>query len=154
MPTMTIGGTTARSKFTPKAVEVDFDKMAEASRDFLLRYGWKQYVSDGVAGAKSQAEFDEGVAERLEKIATSNFSRAKGERDGLVDDVETLASQKARAIIKTALKAKGVTKPDKETMDRLLGQVRAGTKWQSLLDEATADIKARKAAAADFDLDI
>lgn len=103
---MQIGGATKRSKYTPKAVSIEWDKLPPASQDFVIRYGLKQYLADGVAGAEDQAAFDAGVDERLGKLTSGDLSRTKGEGKAKPDTelgrAQKLAKESIRAKIKDA----------------------------------------------------
>lgn len=118
--TLTIGGTTKKSRFTPVPVTINWADLPDEAKAFAIQYGVKQYLADGGAGAKDQAEFAEGVQERLAKLESGDFSRAKGERQAS-DSVEVVAKQVARERIDAVLKAKGV-KPDKEQKAKLVEQ--------------------------------
>lgn len=105
---LTIGGQTKRSKYQPKTVTVDWASLPPASQDFIVRYGLKQYLADGVAGAESQADFDAGVEERLGKLKSGDLTRTKG--DGAKrPDTETGRAQKlAKDAIRAKIKAAGL----------------------------------------------
>ena len=103
--TLTIGGKTARSKYTPHTVHIDFDLLPEASRDFVIRYGLKQYLADGVAGVENQAEFDAGVIERATKLEKGDLTRerkASHSVDGPTARTIKLVKEMIRGKIKAA----------------------------------------------------
>lgn len=54
-----------------KTFQVDFDKLPEASREYIIRYGLRQSLNDSVAGA--EAKSDEAL------------KRAQARYDGLLD---------------------------------------------------------------------
>ena len=143
MPIFQIGGQTKRSKFTPKSVEIDFEKLPQGSTEFLLAYGLKQYLADGAAGAQSQSEFDEGIAARLDNVKKASFARARVER-GPSDDTETLAASLAKQEIRRRAKAKKV-ELSKDRVDELAKQARESksTFWHGCLEEASRQIAAR-----------
>lgn len=154
---LTIGGKTARSKFTPATVEVDFAKLPEVTQAFIIEYGAKQYLADGVAGAESQVEFEEGIATRLAKMAAGECGvRTKSER-GPTDDPETLAKKLARDAWNVAMKANAPERYKAMNADEKAAAFEkstfgpAGTKWQTFLDEAVRQIATRKEAAASAD---
>ncbi len=103
---MQIGGATKRSKFQPKTVEIAWAALPQASQDFIVRYGLKQYLADGVAGCESQDEFNKGVDERLNKLVSGDLTRTKGEGakrpDTETGRAQKLAKESIRAKIKEA----------------------------------------------------
>lgn len=149
MATFQIGGATKRSKFAPVTVEVDFTTLPQASQDFLVAYGIKQYLADGVAGAESDQDFNEGVAARLAKMKDGTVGvRGSGEGKGPTDSVEVLARQLARQAINAALKAQGIDKPEAEAMNAAITQLLASDNGAAFRTEAATQIEARKAKTA------
>jgi len=141
---LTIGGNTARSKTGQHPVKVDYDALPDASRDFLQRYGIKQYLADGMAGAANVAEAKAGVEARLAKLLSGDLARTRGEGKEAPDTVETRALKLVRAAIRATMKAKNV-KANKETVNDAAAKVLAdeakGKAWrakakQQLDDEA------------------
>lgn len=140
--TLTVGGNTKRSKFTPKAVTLD---VPEASADFLLRYGLKQYLADGVAGAETQDDFDEGIQARVDKVLTSDFARAKGEGKG-TDTIETrmrkIVRQKVLAVAKARnmkLDAEQVATAVKTFLEKNAPSIRAQAEMQLAAEAKAAE---------------
>lgn len=111
MINLTIGGTTKRSNNGQHTVEIDFDALPDASRDFVIRYGLKQYLADGAAGAGSNAELVAGVEERVRKLREADFQRTRGEGSAKPDTEERIAMKLAKELIRVKAKAAGVTLP-------------------------------------------
>ena len=103
--TLTIGGKTARSKYEPKQVTVDFAKLPQASQDFIIAYGLKQYLSDGVAGVESQLEFDNGIIDRMKKLDSGDLTRTRGEGKAKPDTETGRAQKLAKEAIRAKIKA-------------------------------------------------
>jgi predicted lipid-binding transport protein (Tim44 family) len=155
MLNLSIGGKTARSKYEPKAVAVDWENLPDASRQFVLLYGLKQYLADGTAGAESQDDFNAGIDGRLAKLVSGDLSRKTGERDAKADSPEgrafKLAKEAIRARITNARKAdpKADINATKEAIDAAAkAWVEKDPKW---LKEATRQLEEAKAAASDAD---
>lgn len=148
---LTIGGKTTRSKFTQKEVAIDFDALPDASKDFVIKYGLKQYLADGVAGAESQADFDAGVQEREAKLLSGDLTRAKGEGKGPIDNVATLAKKLAREEVERAAKEQNFKFADKDQKAAVVEQYLEANR-ERLTEEAEAEIKARKKTAKGVDL--
>lgn len=110
---LTIGGNTARSKTGQHPVKVNWDALPEASQDFIVSYGLKQYLADGTAGAGTPEEALAGINTRMAKLASGDLSRSRGEGPGKVDTVESRALKLARDAIKAKLKEANQT-ADKE----------------------------------------
>lgn len=102
---LTIGGDTKRSSKGKHPVTIDWDALPDASQEFVIRYGLKQYLADGMAGAEDEAEAKAGVAERKRKLIEADFSRTRGEGSDKPDTVDTRALKLARAFIREKLKA-------------------------------------------------
>ena len=111
---------------------------------FVIRYGLKQYLADGMAGALNADEAKTGVDARVAKLLAADFTRTRGE-SGPTDDVATLAKRIAREEVQTALKAKGV-KPGKEKVAEIVEALFTRDEAR-LRKEAEKRINARKAAA-------
>lgn len=143
-----VGGETTKSRFQPVTVGIDWDKLPEASRDFVIRYGIKQWLADGTVGEKvtTQATFTEAINTRKGKLEAGDFSRTRGE-SGPVNDPETLAGQMAKAIVVDAFKDQGKKLPEKEQLAKVVAAYFAKNK-AALVKDATAQIKARKDRAA------
>lgn len=131
-----IGGTSKRSKFQR---EVSFD-LPETSVDFITKYGLKQYLADKTAGAKTADDFNAGIDEGLRRIAESDFTRAKGEGNGLgqPDTAERRFAKLVRTFINSKVKAAGL----KFTAEQLAAAVSA------FMDGGSADAESMKAEAA------
>lgn len=146
---MTIGGKTARSKFTPKTVMVDWDNLPEVSKQFAIQYGLKQYLADGAAGSESQADFESGIDARLDNLTSGEFKRTR-EGAGPTDSVEVLARRLASDEVTAALKTAG-KKLEKEAKAAVV-DAHLGKNADRLKKAAKAQIDARKAAADAVDL--
>lgn len=128
---------------------VVFANLPAESQAFLIRYGIRQYLSDGAASAKDNASFESGIDGRIENLANADFSRNAGEGPAPTNDPEKLADTLARQELNVALKnATGVTK---EQRAATLVAYRAANAVR-LVAEATRQIEARKAAAIGIDL--
>lgn len=147
---LTIGGNTKRSKTGQHKVNIDFGALPPESQTFIVRYGLKQYLADGMAGATTEAEAAEGVNQRVAKLLAADFTRTRGE-SGPTDDEATLAKQIAREEIRTALKAKGVKLP-KERVGELVDALFTRDETR-LRKEAAKRIADRKKAAEALSLD-
>jgi len=108
---LTIGGTTKRSNNGQHTVSVDWDALPEESRAFVIRYGLKQYLADGAAGAGSNEELVNGVNERVRKLAEADFQRTRGEGAAKPDTEERIALRLAKELIRAKAKAASVTLP-------------------------------------------
>lgn len=143
---LTIGGQTKRSKFAPKAVAVDFAALPQASQDFIVRYGLKQYLADGVAGAESQEDFNTGVDERLGKLKSGDLTRTKG--DGAKKpDTETGRAQKlAKGAIRAKIKAAGLETTPEQREEIFAKFFADEEKMKPFAAEAKRQLAAEKAA--------
>lgn len=141
---ITVGGKTARSKFEPRAVTVDWENLPADSRAFITLYGLKQYLADGTAGAESQDDFNAGIDSRLAKLASGDLSRKTGERDAKADTPEGLALKLAKAGVRAKLKEAGKT-ADADTITAAAKVwVEKNPEW---LKEATAQLARGKKLA-------
>lgn len=100
-----IGSTSKRSRFKPLPVSIDWNKLPDASQNFIIRYGLKQWLADAQAGAESEAIAHDAVKERVKKLETGDLTRAKGEGAAKPDTVESRALKLAVAYIREQLKA-------------------------------------------------
>lgn len=103
-----IGGKTKRSRWT-KEVVVGFDDLPEASREFIIRYGLKQYIADGTASAETEAQFVGGIETRIAKLKAADFTRTRGETKAKPDTETSRATALVRAEIKKRLAAANLT---------------------------------------------
>lgn len=114
---LTIGGQTKRSKLGAHQVQIDWDKVPETAQQFIIKYGLRQYIADGMAGAESEADAKAGVADRTRKVLEADFARTKGEPGfAKADTEETRAVKLAKQFIRDSLKAQNATAP-KEAID-------------------------------------
>ena len=143
---LVIGGKTKKSRFTPLPVDVDWNALPDASQAFVIAYGLKQYLADGMAGAESEAEAHNEVKARHEKLKAGDLSRAKGERTEKPDTVDSRALKLATAFIREALKAEDV-KADAATIKEAAQElVKDEPKWKA---EAQKQLDAEAKAKAD-----
>jgi len=144
---LTIGGTTKRSNNGQTTVSVDWENLPEASRSFVIAYGLKQYLADGAAGAQSNDELTQGVAERLRKLETADFVR-KGTGVERGDTESTLALRFAKDAIKAACKAQNMAAPGKEKLGEMAkGLVASNPKYTA---DAKKELERRAKAAEAF----
>ena len=142
---LTIGS--KRSSYEPQAVTIDWDKLPDASKAFVIQYGLKQYLADGVAGAESQEAFNNGIATRKTKLVEGTCGvRATGEK-GPTNDPETLAKQMARTDVRETAKAKQAKLTKEQVEAAALKLFEA--KKDSYLAKAKKEIEERKARAAE-----
>lgn len=109
MINLVIGGNTKRSRTGQHPVSIDFDALPEASKSFIVNYGLKQYLADGMAGADNYAEAAQGIEARVAKLQSGDLSRARGEGTAKADTVEGRALKLARDAIRASLKAANQT---------------------------------------------
>lgn len=106
---LVIGGNTKRSRTGQHPVSVDFDALPETSKAFIVSYGLKQYLADGMAGAETEADAKAGVEARVQKLQSGDLSRQRGEGASKADTVEGRALKLAREAIRASLKAANQT---------------------------------------------
>jgi hypothetical protein len=147
MINLTIGGTTKRSNNGQTAVEIDWENLPQASREFIVAYGLKQYLADGAAGAQSHDELVQGVAERVRKLETADFQR-KGSGAERGDTETTLALKFAREAIRAACKAQNMAAPAKEKLAEMAkGLIESNPKYRK---DAQAELARRAKATEAF----
>lgn len=147
--TLTIGGQTKRSTLGQHTVELDWDAMPEASKDFVTRYGLKQYIADGMAGAADEAAAKAGVETRVAKLLSGDLTRTKGEAKDAPDSIGSRAMKLASATIRAAMKAKGL-KADKDAVKAAATQLVASQpKWT---EDAKAQLETEAGMSAGVDL--
>lgn len=138
---LTVGGNTKRSKLGTFAIELpDFNDLPEATRNFIVAYGLKQYLADGMAGAADRDDAQAGIDERKRKLIEADFQRTRGEGTAKPDSLEARTLKLVKAAIREAMKAKSV-KATKEMVDAAA---------QKLLESEGAD-KFRKEAQRQLD---
>jgi hypothetical protein len=109
-------------------VRQDSDALLPVSRDFLLEYGWRQYVQDGAAVSKTflsgerkgetktddeiAAEKAEGIKERLANIESGEFVR-RGPGAPKLSPEDTIRQRLAIEAIEGAGKAAGQKLPNR-----------------------------------------
>lgn len=123
MITLQIGGNTKRSKFQPKEVSIDWAKLPEASQDFLIRYGLKQYLADGTAGEETQAAFEAQIEARMERLAKADFTRTRGEASVKTDTEALRATKLVRDDIRKRIKAAGLEGVSKDKVAELVAAI-------------------------------
>lgn len=135
---LTVGGKTKRSSNGQHTVQIDWENLPDESRAFIVRYGLKQYLADGAAGAGSNAELVAGVDARMVKLANADFTRTRGDGPAKPDTEERIALRLAKELIRAKAKAANVTLP-KEKVDAAAA---------AFLEKDSDDAKAIKAEAA------
>jgi hypothetical protein len=153
---LNIGGKTKRSQAGQHEVIIDFDALPEASKDFIIRYGLKQYLADGMAGATEPSAAKAGINARVTKLKEANFERTRGEA-GPVDDEAVLARRLARDEFLAAVKAAGADfQSGWKELDKDKKAAHIAGFFEKNKDrftkEAKAQIDKRKAAASGIDL--
>ena len=108
---LTIGGKTTRSLNGQHTVTVDWENLPEPSRSFIIRYGLKQYLADGAAGAANHDELVGGVDARMTKLANADFQRTRGDGSAKLDTEERIALRLAKEMIRAKLKANKLEAP-------------------------------------------
>jgi hypothetical protein len=151
---LTIGGNTKRSTLGQHPVSIDWDKLPEASQAFIVNYGLKQYLADGMAGAENEAAAKAGVETRVNKLVTGDLSRARGEGKDAPDTVTTRARKIIRALIVAKAKAKGIkteAEQIKAAVDAVMSdEVKAAPYMEQAKKELDAQAKLADGAGDDF----
>lgn len=129
---------------------VIFGNLPIESQAFLIRYGIRQYLSDGAASAKTAEGFAEGIDARLQNLVDADFTRNAGDGPSATDDPEVLANALAREEVGAAIKAAKAT-VTKEQRASAVTAYRAAHA-ERLVAEATRRIAARKNEASGVDL--
>lgn len=146
---LTIGGATKRSTLGQHAVEFDWDAMPDTSKDFIVRYGLRQYIADAMAGAENEADAKAKIEARATKLRSGDLARTKGEAKDAPDSVASRAIKLATATIRAALKAANA-KADKEVIKAGAAElVRTQPKWT---EDAQAQLDAEKTMGGGLDL--
>lgn len=152
---LTIGGNTKRSRFKPLAVSVDWNALPDNAQAFVIAYGLRQYLADGMAGAESEAEAHNGATDRLAKLKSGDLSRARGTPSDKPDTVETRAMKLAREFIRTKLKAANKTAEKEKIAEAAKKLVDTQDKWKAMAKEQLdAEAKAKAALADDETADL
>jgi len=138
---LTIGGTTARSNKGQHPVSIAWDKLPEESRDFIVKYGLKQYLADGMARAEDEAQAKALVDERVAKLLAADFSRASGESKP--DSIEARALRMAKEFVRAKLKEANATADKEKVAAAAEKLVEAQPKWKA---EAKKQIEAERKA--------
>lgn len=146
---LVIGGQTKRSTSGQHEVKIDFDALPDASKEFIVRYGLKQYLADGMAGASNVVEAEAGVTSRVAKLKSGDLSRVRGEGKTAVDSTEQRAIKLAKAAIRAAIKAKNGS-ATKEAIDEAAKKlVTTQPKW---LTDAKKQLEMEAKSGEDMDL--
>jgi hypothetical protein len=150
---LTIGGNTKRSKLGTFDVELpDFDVLPEKTRDFVIAYGLKQYLADGMAGAADRDAAQEGIDKRTAKLLEGDFTRTRGDGAGKVDSVDQRALKLIRQMIRDKAKAQSV-KLDKEQVDETAQTYLDSPKGQQYRDIAQRQLDEERAIQNEPDED-
>lgn len=149
MISLTIGGNTKRSKSGQHPVSLDWNALPDASQAFIIQYGLKQYLADGMAGAENEADAKTGVEARVAKLLSGDLSRTKGEAKDRPDTEGGRALANAKAAIRTAMKAANV-KADKDAVtEAAKALVESDPQW---LADAKAELAKETKMATALDL--
>lgn len=127
-----------------------FGNLPIESQAFLIRYGIRQYLSDGAASAKTKEDFEAGIDARLQNLVDADFTRNAGDGPTATDDPEVLANAIAREEVGAAIKAAKAT-VTKEQRAAAVATYRAAHA-ERLFAEATKRIADRKANGGGVDL--
>jgi hypothetical protein len=147
--TLTIGGKTKRSNNGQHPVTIDWNALPDNAQEFVIKYGLKQYLADGMAGAESEAEAKAGVEARVAKLVSGDLSRTNAGGDK--PDTETGRALKlARVAIRTQAKAKNVTLTKEQVAEAAKSWVEKNPKWLAEAKRQLAE-EAKAAAAVDED---
>lgn len=142
--TLTIGGKTARSTLGQHPVTIDWEKMPEASQDFIVRYGLRQYLADAMAGADNEPDAKAKVNARLAKLVSGDLSRTKGEGFAKPDTEEGRAIKLAKTEIRRLMAEQKVEATKEDVAAAAAEMVKTDGAW---LKEAKKQIAAEKASA-------
>jgi hypothetical protein len=148
---LVIGGQTARSKTGQHPVALDFDTLPEASKAFVIRYGLKQYLADGMAGCENVVDAKAGVDARVAKLLSGDLTRTKGEAAIKTDTPEGRALKNAKAAIKAAMKEANISLKDmaEAIAEAAQAKVASEPEW---LEEAQAELAMEKKKASKIDI--
>jgi hypothetical protein len=152
--------TTLSTTILGTVYETESDNLPQASVEFLLAYGYRQYLADGAAVAKEdkdgnvrdQDEIDalkvSGVEKRWDNVQIGTFPAGGGQRDPFTTELNRVA----REAFAGAVKATGKTLPkDKETKREMLR--RFTEKNYGKLERIARDNLARKADLDPFEVE-
>lgn len=146
---LAIGRTGEKAKFQGRVIELDLTKLPREAIAFALQYGLKQYIADGTAGSEDQAGYDLGIKQRLEKLASGDFSRAAGERGPRADTPEGRAKKMAVTAIRAKLAAAGQKADAAKINEAAAKMVEAQPVWLERAKKALAE-EAKLAESADM----
>jgi hypothetical protein len=148
--TLKIGGNTKRSRFAAFERTVDVATLPANAMAFIVHYGLKQYLQDGMAGAETEAEAVAGVDERIGKLKSGDLSRARGESDK-PDSVESRAIKLAKAFLRDQLKAANKTAPKEKVAEAAATLVTSQPKWKAEAKKQLDNEAKAKEALSDED---
>lgn len=134
-----IGGQTKRSTLGQHPVKIDWDAMPDASKDFVIRYGLKQYLADGMAGAENVDAAKAGVDGRAAKLASGDLTRTRGEGKEAPDTEGSRALKLAKATIRKAMAAANVKATKEAVAEAATKMVASDEKWLKQAREQLAD---------------
>lgn len=143
---LTVGGKTKRSNNGQHTVTIDWENLPDESRTFIVRYGLKQYLADGAAGAANHDELVSGVTARMEKLAKADFARTRGDGPAKPDTEERITLRLLKEAIRAAAKAQNVTLP-KEKVEEAAKALAANAEHPRTV-EAVKEAKRQMAAKA------
>lgn len=144
---LTLGGKSKRSRFAQFTREVTWDKLPDISQQFIIEYGLRQYLSDGMAGAETEADAISGVDARLDNLTSGEFKR-RGAGADKPDTVDSRALKNARQFIRDQLKAQNKTATKEQIAAGAQKMIEANDSWRKEAQkQLDAEAKAREAAA-------
>lgn len=140
-----VGGETKRSRFAPILIDVDWDKVHPAAKEFITRFGLRQTLANATIGAENQDQFNEAAKGYVERLYDGSAgSRVKGETKP--DTAMSRALKNARAFVRAQLKTANKTAESEAIAAgaKLLVERSRPVDW---LAEAKAQIEAEKLLA-------
>lgn len=146
---LSLGGQTKRSKVQPFARKVEWNTLPDASQDFIVRYGLKQYLADAMAGASDQADAEAKVDARVAKLVSGDLSRTKGEGGDKPDTEQGRALKLARQAIRDKLKAGNRTATKEQIAEAAKVLVEKDPRFTKEAKRQLAEEAKAKAALAD-----
>lgn len=154
---LTIGGDTKRSKKGKHPVKIDWNALPDASQFFIINYGLRQYLADGMAGAETEAEAAAAIAERTRKLTEADFSRTRGEGTSKPDTVDVRALRLAKEFLRNRLKEANQTVEKDKIAEAAAKLVETSTPmdWKAeAKKQLDAEAKTRESAAKAEAIDI
>lgn len=143
MAKIELNGTVEREIGKAGILSIDFDKLPQASLDYIFAYGLKQVLADAHSSAKT---LEEAKALSEKKLAALYEGTIRASSGRTSDPVLAEAKRLAKAALEKALKEAG-KKATPEAMKEAV--IKLMPRW---MDEARANVRAAKQAAGGLDL--